>query len=264
ARRRLRAKLVKYTARTRRGEAFYLPAALLSGLKRAAGDRRLLLPTLALLVDVAAVDPGLDADDAIRGLRLGKAVVDVRTQRVQRQATLQVPLRARNFIAVQAARDTDLDALAAKAQRRIHRLAHRAAERDALFQLQRDVLSNQLSIELRLVDLENVNEDFPIGPLLNVGLQLVDLRALAADDDTRTRGADNQPQLVARTLDLNRRDAGSLQLVAELSLQLHILDQQLVIAALHEPARLPRLVHAEAESIRMDFLSHKLPSSLMP
>src|SRR6185312_761084 len=105
--------------------------------------------------------------------------------------TLQVPFGARNLVAVQAAQHADLDALAAEAHRRIHRLAHRAAERDALLQLQRDVLCNQLSIELRLVDLENVDKHLAIRPLLNVGLQLVDLRALAADDDTRTRGADN-------------------------------------------------------------------------
>src|SRR5260370_22329597 len=107
------------------------PAALPSGLKRAGGNPRSLLAALLLVVDVAEVDPGLDADDTMRGLRLGKAVVDVRAQGVQRQTTLQVPLGARDFVAVQPARNADLDALAAEAQRRIHALTHRAAERDA-------------------------------------------------------------------------------------------------------------------------------------
>src|SRR5580704_4696047 len=49
--------------------------------------------------------------------------------------------------------------------------------------LTRDVLAHQLCVQLRLVDLENVDKDFAVGPLLNVSLQLVDLRALAADDD---------------------------------------------------------------------------------
>ena len=138
-------------------------------------------------------------------------------------------------------------------------LAHGAAEADTLLQLQRDVLRHQLRIELRLVDLEDVDEHLARGALLDVGLQLVDLRALAADDDARTRRADDQPQLVARTLDFNRAHAGSLQLLAQLSLQLDVLDQQLVIAALDKPARLPRLVDAEAEPIRMDFLSHSFP-----
>ena len=95
--------------------------------------------------------------------------------------------------------------------------------------------------------------------LLDVGLELVDLGALAADDDARTRGADDQAQLVAGALDLDRADAGGLQLLAQLSLELDVFDQQLVIAALDKPARLPRLVDAEAKPIRMDFLSHSFP-----
>ncbi len=106
--------------------------------------RRLRLAAL-LLVDVAAIDPGLDADDAVGGVRLGKTVVDVRAQRVQRQTTLQIPLGTRDFVAVQAAGDANLDALAAKAQRRVDRLAHGAAEADALLQLQRDVLGRPVA-----------------------------------------------------------------------------------------------------------------------
>jgi hypothetical protein len=55
---------------------------------------------------VAAVDPALDADDAVRGLGFREAVVDVGLQRVQRHATLAIPLAARDLDAVQAARTT--------------------------------------------------------------------------------------------------------------------------------------------------------------
>ncbi len=64
------------------------------------------------------------------------------------------------------------------------------------------------------------------------GLELLDLRALAADDDARTRRADEEAQLVARTLDFDRADAGSLELFAQLSLQLDVFDQELVVVAL--------------------------------
>jgi hypothetical protein len=50
--------------------------------------------------------------------------------------------------------------------------------------------------------------------LLQVRLELLDLRALAADHDARTRGADQKAQLVARPLDLDRTDAGGFQLFA--------------------------------------------------
>src|SRR5260370_32631362 len=42
---------------------------------------------------------------------------------------------------------------------------------------------------------------------LQVLLELVNFRALAADDDARTRGADNDAQLVAGTLDVDRAHA---------------------------------------------------------
>src|SRR5258705_3039874 len=45
--------------------------------------------------------PDLDADHAVGGVRLGKAVVAVGAQRVQRHATFAVPLGGRDFHAVQ-------------------------------------------------------------------------------------------------------------------------------------------------------------------
>src|SRR6202008_1250328 len=122
--------------------------------------------------------------------------------------------------------------------------------------LQGDVLGHQLRIELRLVDLEDVDEHIAVGALLQLNLELLDLGALAADDDARTRGADDDPQLVARTLDLDRANAGGLQLVLELLLELDVFDKELVIVALREPARAPRLVDTDPKSVRMDFLSH--------
>src|SRR3712207_8127589 len=44
------------------------------------------------VLELTAVDPHLATDAAERGLRLGEAVVDVRTQCVQRHLTFDVPL----------------------------------------------------------------------------------------------------------------------------------------------------------------------------
>src|SRR5205814_2530076 len=169
------------------------------------------------------------ADDAVGGLGFGEAVLDVGAQGVQRQASLEIPLRARDLVAVQAARDAHLDAFAAEAQGRIHRLTHGAAEADALLELQRDVLRHELGIELRLVHFLDVDEDLTRGPLLQFELELVDLGAFAADDDARARRLDDDAQLVARTLDLDGADAGGLELLAQLRLELHVLEQQLAV-----------------------------------
>src|SRR5207253_1672485 len=128
------------------------------------------------------------------------AVVDIRPQGVQRKLALQIPLAARDFRAVQPAAHAHLDSFAAEAQRAIHGLAHGAAEGHALFELQRDRLTYQLRVQLRLVHFLNVDEDLALGLLGHVCLELLDLGALAADDDARPRRADGDTQLVARPI----------------------------------------------------------------
>src|ERR1035437_6496151 len=128
-------------------------------------------------------------------------------------------------------------------------------------QPQRNFLRPQLRIELRLVHFLNVDKDIPIGALLDVLLQLVDLRSLAADDDPRTRGADDDAQLVARTLDVDGANASRLQLFLQLGFQLHVFQQQLVVVAHYKPTRPPVLGNAQTESVWMDFLSHSVVSS---
>src|SRR5678816_45522 len=68
-------------------------------------------------------------------------------------------------------------------------LMPRAPKRsDAFFELHRHRFGDELGVELRLLDLLDVDEDLAIGPLLDFLLQLVDFRPLAADDDTRPGG----------------------------------------------------------------------------
>src|SRR5437870_267650 len=86
---------------------------------------------------LALVEPHLDPDLAVGRARFGEAVVDVGAQRLQRQLPVQIPLGARDLGAVETAGDADLDPARAEAQRRFDRLAHRAAECDALFELHR-------------------------------------------------------------------------------------------------------------------------------
>jgi len=78
--------------------------------------------------------------------------------------------------------------------------------------------------------------------LLQILLQLVDFRALAPDDDSRARRLDDDAQLVARTLDLDRAHACRLELFLQLGLELVVFEQQLVVILFDKPARLPRLV----------------------
>ena len=175
---------------------------------------------------------------------------------MQRQPPLQVPLFACDFRAVQPACYAHLDAFTAEAQRRIHRLAHRAPERHALFELQRNRLRNELRIQFRAVHFQDVNVHFPFGALLHVLLQLVDLRALAPDDDAGTRGVNADDQFVGGALDFDRADPRALQLFFQLLAELHVFVKQVGVILVRIPPRLVRLVIAEPESVRMRLLSH--------
>jgi len=85
-------------------------------------------------------------------VRLGKTVVNIGPQGVERQTALEIPLERAISFPLRTAGDADLDALAAEAKSGVDRLAHGAAEADALLELQRDVLGDQLSVKLGLVD----------------------------------------------------------------------------------------------------------------
>src|ERR1019366_7950334 len=123
------------------------------------------IPPLGEIQNFALVQPRLDADHPVRGVRFGETVIDVGAQGVQRKLPLQIPFAARDFRAVQTAAHAHLDALAAEAQRRIHRFAHRPPEGHALFQLQSDRFAHQLRVQLRLVHFLYVDEDLTLGLL---------------------------------------------------------------------------------------------------
>src|SRR3954447_27038704 len=123
----------------------------------------------------ALEDPNLDADDAVRRARLGETVVDVGAQRMQRHAAFAVPLAARDFRAVEAARRHHLDALRAEAHRVLHRALHGAAEHDPLLELLRDRIGDELRVDLGLPDLFDVEADFAPHHLAQVAAQRLDV-----------------------------------------------------------------------------------------
>src|SRR3569832_1304192 len=84
----------------------------------------------SLLEHFAFEDPSLDTDHAGRRVRLGKAIIDVGTQRMHRHAPFAKPLGARKHNTAKTTTDVDLDALCAQAHGAGHGTLHRAAEHD--------------------------------------------------------------------------------------------------------------------------------------
>src|SRR3954471_25055751 len=113
--------------------------------------------TTLFFQQITLVDPDLDPDDAVGRPRLRDAIVDVRLQRVERQPPLLVPLGAGDLSAAQAAADHDLDPLGAEAEGGLHGLLHRPAEGNAALELAGDGLRHELRVELRPLDLLDVD-----------------------------------------------------------------------------------------------------------
>src|SRR6185369_2415218 len=208
--------------------------------------------------NLAAIDPNLHTDLPKRRPRFGKTVIDVGTERVQRQLSLQVPLAASDFSAVQTPTDLDLDPLRAKPQRLLDGLSHRTSKSDALLELCRNLLGLQLCVQLGFVDLLNRNQHFPSRLRRKVGLQLVDLSSLAADDDSRARGVDDDLQAIGGSLDIHVRYTGAGETLLEIAFELQVLEQKLAKLLLRKPVRMPVFVVAESKTVWMNFLTHNL------
>src|SRR5213078_4592675 len=67
---------------------------------------------------------------------------------------------------------------------------HRAPEGDAVRELIGDRLGDELRVELRPLDLVDVDVDVLLGERMQVAPQRVDLDTGLADDDSRPRGVD--------------------------------------------------------------------------
>src|SRR6478672_2990625 len=207
--------------------------------------------------DLALVDPDLDADATEGRLGLVEAVVDVGTQRVQRDAALAVELGARHLGAVEAARALDPDALGTRAHRGLHGLAHRAAELHAAGELLGHTLGDQLGIDLGVLDLEDVQLHLLAGELLELATDAVGLGATATDHDARTRGVDVHPHAVPGALDLDLGDAGPLHALGQQLADRDVLTDVALVELVGVPAALVVRRDPQAEAVRVDLLSHQ-------
>src|SRR5690606_33696374 len=139
---------------------------------------------------------------------------------------------------------------------------HGTAERHTALELLGDALSHQRCVGLGLAHFNDVDVHFAVGEALHLGADLVDVGALLADHDARTGGVDRHSALTVRTLDDDLADRGLLQVFHQRFADLEIFLQQVAVLALvGEPAAVPRAVDPEAQTDRVDLLTHYAVSS---
>src|SRR3989344_7927974 len=221
---------------------------------------------LLVLVDIAAEYPHLDADDAIGQIGLLVGEVDVRTEGLEWNAALLELLLAAHLRAAEPARDGDAHALALpRCDDLLDRLLQYAAERHPLLKSLGNHRSDDRRIRLRLTYLVNVElHRAAVGRchrahyLREFGAQLGGVLAGAPDDETGTRGRDDNSQFGSRAFYLDAARVGAAQLLrerpADRLIDLDILAVTLRVA--REPAALPVPDDAETMCIRMDGVGH--------
>src|SRR6266508_6165449 len=87
--------------------------------------------------------PTFHADLAIDRVCFCKAVIDRRAQGVQRNFSLPIPFRARNFCAIEPARTPQANSLRAKIHRGLYGFFHRAAIGNAPLDLERHIFGDE-------------------------------------------------------------------------------------------------------------------------
>src|SRR5690606_13926243 len=154
----------------------------------------------------------------------------------ERNPPLVITLGARDLRTPEPAAALDLDPLGPGPHRRLHRTLHRATERDALHQLVRDVVRHELRIQLRALDLLDVDRYLALREERQFVAQLVHLGALLTDHDTRARRVVRHHALLRLAVDLDLRDGRVRQPLAEVLADRLVFLQQLAEVPLRVPA----------------------------
>src|SRR5262249_20848118 len=125
-------------------------------------------------------------------------------------------------------------------------------------QLVGDALGDERGVELRLLDLLDVEVDLGVArDLQQTGAQAVGLGAAAPDHDPRPRGVHVDPQAVARALDLDPAHGRVRELASQIVADLPVLDHRLLVVVLvGEPVRLAVGGDAEADPVGVVLLAH--------
>ena len=162
------------------------------------------------------IDPGLNTDLSVGGICLCETVIDICTQSLKRDGTLAVSLLTRHICAAQTSGNGSLDSKCAGLHGSAHAGLHGAAESDTVFQLLSDILSYQLCIQIRLLDLLDINEKLLLGKLLNLSPYLLDLCTALTDNDTGLCCIYSNLDLITGSLDVDLGNVGILQTLLQI------------------------------------------------
>jgi len=136
---------------------------------------------------VVFVDPAFDSNDSISGLGFCKTIVDRNAESLKRHFPLTIPLGTSDISTTKTTGTTNTNSVSTELHGGLDCTFHCAAESNTTFQLDHDLLTDALGVELGLTDLNDVDLNLgATGNLTNVSGHFLDLRAFTSDHETRT------------------------------------------------------------------------------
>ena len=197
----------------------------------------------ALAQNLASVEPNLDADPAVSGLSLGKAVVDVRSDGLKRDSALVISLCTGDLSAAETAGNLSLDALCAELHGSADGLLKGTTVGNTSLELRSNALCNKLSIEIGLLDLDDVEGNLFAAELLLADLlELLYLSALAADDHAGLSAVNVDVNTLSVAFDLNLGYSGRSELLKKVLTEIVIFNESITeLVGIRIPAGFPVL-----------------------
>ena len=200
----------------------------------------------AVCKDFALVDPGLDTDLTVGGGCFCKAVVDISSQRLQRDGTLVVVLAARDFCAAETTGNGNLDTLCTELHRSADGHLHCTAEGNSFFQLSSDVFSNELCIQVGALDFDNIDGNGSLYDSFAFESELFDFSTAASDNDTGLCAVDEDLDSFSVAFDFDLGNASLVELVLQILSQIIVGNNgvaELLVG--NEPSGIPVLDNAD-------------------
>ena len=210
---------------------------------------------ILLAIALAVADPHFDSKAT--DLRAGdsQSVVDVSTECVQRSTAFLEHLAASHFGATDAAADLDLDAFGTNPHSGSDGHLDSPAVGNTTLDLTGDAVSDDVGVNLRPLDLEDVDLDILLCDLLELFLELVNLLSTLTDDETGPCGVDSHGDELKSPLNDDLGDAGLRETVGQVLADLIILGDLLGVVAA-TPVGVPSTGDTDSVGNRVSFLSH--------
>ena len=140
-------------------------------------------------------------------MRFNQSVINVCTERRQRNTTVFIAFRTCHLSAVQTTRNFHFNTFCIHAHCRSNCHFDGTTVRDTTLYLTRNTCAYQLGFQLRTLDFKNVHLNFFACDFFKLFFKLVNFLTTLTNDDTRTGGGNGNGNQLKRTLNDYARNA---------------------------------------------------------